>query len=74
MTMNNDLKPGFVVSDAILTREGMFTVEDIMNSVKEVLSQFFSSSQEILSYITNKLNSMCDFGLIGRTDFYYFSL
>lgn len=48
----------------ILTIEGRFLKEDICNMFPELDE----------NYIEKILNDMCDFGLIGKTESYYFSL
>lgn len=59
-----------IVSRAILEQEGKFTVEDIVNSVRDLIE---GSVDSIRSYILKKIETMCEYGLIGKTDIYYFS-
>lgn len=67
-------RPSFVVSEAILNQEGKFTVKDILDKVKTIILDQFDTIDTLKRYIIEKLNSMCDYGLIGRTDVYYFSI
>lgn len=67
-------RPSFVVSEVILNQEGKFTVKDILDKVRNIISDQFDSPDTLKRYIIEKLNSMCDYGLIGRTDVYYFSI
>lgn len=59
-----------IVSRAILEQKGKFTVEDIVNSVRDLIE---GSVDSIRSYILKKIETMCEYGLIGKTDIYYFS-
>lgn len=67
-------RPSFVVSEAILNQEGKFTVKDILDKVRTIILDQFDTIDTLKRYIIEKLNSMCDYGLIGRTDVYYFSI
>ena len=67
-------RPSFVVSEAILNQEGKFTVKDILDKVRTIILDQFDTIDTLKMYIIEKLNSMCDYGLIGRTDVYYFSI
>ena len=67
-------RPSFVVSEAILNQEGKFTVRDILDKVRTIILDQFDTIDTLKRYIIEKLNSMCDYGLIGRTDVYYFSI
>lgn len=59
-----------IVSRAILEQKGKFTVEDVVNSVRNLIE---GSVDSIRSYILKKIETMCEYGLIGKTDIYYFS-
>ena len=63
-------KKNKIVSQAILEQRGKFTVEDIVNSVRDLIE---GSVDSIRSYILKKIETMCEYGLIGKTDIYYFS-
>ena len=67
-------RPSFVVSEAILNQEGKFTIKDILDKVRTIILDQFDTIDTLKRYIIEKLNSMCDYGLIGRTDVYYFSI
>ena len=67
-------RPSFVVSEAILNQEGKFTVKDILDEVRTIILDQFDTIDTLKRYIIKKLNSMCDYGLIGRTNVYYFSI
>lgn len=67
-------KPSFVVSDAILNQNGKFTMNDILNEVKNVILDQFKTIDGLINYIIKKLDSMCNLGLIGKTSIYYFSV
>ncbi len=70
----NSQKISFIVSKVILNQEGKFTKEDILNEVSDRLTENPSNLKEIDQYIVKKLNTMCDYGLIGKTSIYYFSI
>lgn len=65
-------RPSFVVSEVILNQEGKFTVKDILDKVIDIILDQFDTIDALKKYIIEKLNSMCDYGLIGRTNVYYF--
>lgn len=67
-------EPGFVVSEIILEQEDKFTVKDILDKVKDKIQNMFETIDKLKSYIIDKLNSMCEYGLVGKTDLYYFSI
>ena len=71
MTSLKNEKLSFVVADVILEQQGKFTIEDILNEVRKRIK---TSIENLKEYIVNKLNSMCEYGLIGRTNVYYFSV
>lgn len=67
-------KPSFIVSDVILQQKGDFTENDILNQVKDRLIDQFESLENLSNYVIFKLNDMCEYGLIGRTELYYFQV
>lgn len=71
MTSLKNEELSFVVADVILEQQGKFTIEDILNEVRKRIK---TSIENLKEYIVNKLNSMCEYGLIGRTNIYYFSV
>ena len=71
MTSLKNEELSFVVADVILEQQGKFTIEDILNEVRKRIK---TSIENLKEYIVNKLNSMCEYGLIGRTNVYYFSV
>ena len=57
-----------IVSNIILKQKGEFLLKDIIEELRK-------QNKEIEeNYIISKLNLMCDYGLIGCTDVYYFSI
>lgn len=64
----------YVVSDNILARKGKFNINDIIKDTEEKIKGQFNSREEMIDYIKYKLNSMLEFGLIGATSIYYFSI
>lgn len=71
MTSLKNEELSFVVADVVLEQQGKFTIEDILNKVRKRINTPIENLKE---YIVNKLNSMCEYGLIGRTNIYYFSV
>ena len=63
-----------IVSEIILNQDGKFLVEDILNKVKPLVCEEFTTIEELELYITQKLDSMCEMGLLGKTSLYYFSI
>lgn len=61
--------PSYVVSEAALDRKGHFSVDDILQSVK----QMSPSINVDRDFVIKKLDSMCEVGMIGSTSMYYFS-
>lgn len=74
--MNNLSKEevNYKISEIILNKKGKFIAQDIYNLVEEIIKDLFKSFEDICNYILEKLDSMCNSGLIGRTESYYFSL
>lgn len=68
--MTGHEKKSKIVLQAILEQRGKFTVEDVVNSVRNLIE---GSVDSIRSYILKKIETMCEYGLIGKTDIYYFS-
>lgn len=63
--MTGHEKKSKIVSQAILEQRGKFTVEDVVNSVRNLIE---GSVDSIRSYILKKIETMCEYGLIGKTD------
>lgn len=74
MTSSKNEELSFVVADVILEQQGKFTAEDILNKVGKRMKKNKTSTENLKEYVVNKLNSMCEYGLIGRTNVYYFSV
>lgn len=73
--MSNAIKqtPGYIVSNEVLSKKGRFTFQDILDDVIPSLESLFESIDSLRNYVTNKINEMCDLGLVSRTEVYYFS-
>lgn len=63
-----------VIGGYALMKEGTFTFNDVIKHVEDEVKQEFSNREEMESYVLEKLNQMCEVGLIGRTSTHYFSL
>ena len=64
----------YIISDAILNQEGKFLDKDIVNKVKLEVEDQFETEEELIKYVVKKLDTMCEYGLLGRTELYYFSV
>lgn len=60
------------VSMAALKKTGVFTVRQIL--IDAGLGGSYKNDRNIERLAIDKLNTMCEFGLIGRTSLYYFSI
>ena len=60
------------VSMAALKKTGNFTVQQIL--IDADLDDKYKKDKNIERLAVDKLNTMCEFGLIGRTSLYYFSV
>lgn len=67
-------KASFVISGIILTQEGKFTAEDILGKVKPTIIMQFKTLDNLKRYIIEKLNNICEYGLVGKASMYYFSV
>lgn len=63
-----------IISEIILNQEGKFLAKDILNKTKFLVGKEFATMEELRLYITRKLDSMCELGLLGKTSLYYFSI
>ena len=65
--------PSYVVSEAALEKKEHFSINEILDAVKDRIIKYFNNSLEALKrFITEQLDAMCEFGLIGKTSLYYF--
>lgn len=62
--------PSYVVSEAALEKKGHFSADDIIQSVKLMGANINADK----AFVIKKLDAMCEFGLIGKTSMYYFSV
>ena len=67
-----------IVSEIILDQTDKFIVKDIIEKVKskieDQIEKLFGTLADMENYIINKLNSMCEYGLVGTTAFSYFAV
>ena len=56
--------PGGIVVNEVLEMKGKFTKEQIVQRV----------FPKIEKYISRKIDALCEYGLLGKTSVYYFSL
>ncbi len=74
MNGTNNKGLDYVVSKTILEMEGIFTLGEIIQKIKDSIEGLKENIDSLHNYVLRKLESMCDLGLIGRTDIYYFSI
>mgnify|MGYP003097709336 CR=1 FL=1 len=72
--MNLKEKPGFIITEIVINLKGNFTADEIFLSLKEKMKNMFPSESDMKSYIRKKLETLCEYGLIGKTSFYYVSI
>lgn len=63
-----------LVTMEIIGLKGKFTVEKVVEKLKEKAKDLFASFTELCEFVAEKMNQMSEYGLIGRTDCYYYSL
>ncbi len=62
----------YIVSSEILQQVGEFTIDKILKELEEVLLVFFKTAENILSFIIEKISSLCKVGLVSYTGFVYY--
>ncbi len=74
--MQNSRKetPQYIVSYAILEKEGRFSLSDILESVQSRIINMFDSVEQLRAFIKRRLDELCDMGLVRQTEVYYFSV
>lgn len=72
--MNLKKKPGFIITEIVINLKGNFTADEIFLSLKEKMKNMFPSESNMKNYIKEKLETLCEHGLIRKTNFYYFSI
>lgn len=60
------------VSMVALKKTGKFTLQQIL--IDAGLEDQYKKDRNIERLAADKLNAMCEFGLIGKTSLYYFSV
>lgn len=66
--------PGGIILLEVLQMKGKFTKNDILEKVVSKISSYFSNKQEMENYIDTKIETLCEYNLIGRTDLYFFEI
>lgn len=67
--------PGGIVVNEVLEMKGKFTKEQIVQRVFPKIEKYFRNKKEdIEKYISRKIDALCEYGLLGKTSVYYFSL
>lgn len=74
MCLNNSGSPNYIVANAVLAQSDSFTFEIIYDSVKERLESLFGTVNEIKVFISQKLSSLCEIGLISDTGLGYYRI
>lgn len=65
---------GGIVTIEVLQMRGKFTKNDIFDKVVPKIEKYFSNKQDIEKYIDKKIECLCDYSLLGRTDVYFFEI
>lgn len=66
--------PGGIILLEVLQMKGKFTKNDILDKVASKISSYFSNKQEMEKYIDTKIETLCEYNLIGRTNLYFFEI
>ena len=66
--------PGCIVVNEVLKMKGKFTKNDILDTVVPKIKKYFSNREEMEKYISRKIDTLCEYRLLGKTSIYYFSL
>ena len=66
---------GGIVTLEILNIQGKFTKEECIKKLATKIEKYFGNRKgEMEKYIDKKLDSLCQYGLLGRTAIYYFEV
>ena len=65
---------GGIVTLEVLQMRGKFTKKDIFNKVIPKIEKYFSNKQDMEKYLDKKIECLCEYSLIGRTDVYFFEI
>lgn len=66
--------PGGIILNEVLKMQGKFTLNDILDTVVPKIKKHFSNIEEMEKYTSRKIDTICEYGLLGKTNIYYFSL
>ena len=64
--------PGGIVVNEVLKMKGKFTKNDILDTVVPKIKKYFQNREEMEKYISRKTDTLCEYGLLGKTSVYYF--
>lgn len=62
----------YIVSTEILNRTGDFTPYEIMEAVQTKLEPILRDEEKIKGFVKNKINALCECGLISGTGIIYY--
>ena len=66
---------GGIVTLEILNIQGRFTKEECIKKLAPKIEKYFGNKKlEMEEYIDRKLDSLCQYGLLGRIAIYYFEV
>ena len=65
---------GGIVTLEVLQMRGKFTKKDIFDKVIPKIEKYFSNKQDMEKYLDKKIECLCEYSLIGRTDVYFFEI
>ena len=70
---------GGIVTWEVLNIKGQFTKEEVIKRLKKKkirkdIENMYFIYNDLERYIEKKIDVLCEYGLIGKTSFYYFSL
>lgn len=65
---------GGIVTLEVLQMRGKFTKKDIFDKIIPKIEKYFSNKQDMEKYLDKKIECLCEYSLIGRTDVYFFEI
>jgi len=68
-----NINPHFIVSDAIISRKGIFILDDIFHQVERQLIEYFFGDKIMLKeFILHKIKVFVELRVVTDTRFYYY--
>ena len=65
---------GGIITLEVLQMRGKLTKKDSFDKVIPKIEKYFSNKQDMEKYLDKKIECLCEYSLIGRTDVYFFEI